>query len=185
MMAKIVTETEMQIRAEAQRYPYQVQRGLSIPETICESMAHAAEELDVAAIAVFTETRNHRASAFEVSSGAADFRAEQRGKNNSPHVAVVGSKSGAMPENVAYGSDGRHCRATADGSRACARGADSRHGRGYANQDRIDKFYAAAHGWGQRTHCRDKHSRSAKQKKKKRNLASTDGFGSPTTPLCE
>ncbi len=58
MMAKIVTETEMQIRAEAQRYPYHVNRGLSIPETICESMAHAAEDLDLAAIAVFTETGN-------------------------------------------------------------------------------------------------------------------------------
>lgn len=58
MMAKIVAETEMQIRAEAQRYPYHVNRGLSIPETICESMAHAAEDLDLAAIAVFTETGN-------------------------------------------------------------------------------------------------------------------------------
>jgi len=58
MMAKIVTETEMQIRGEAQRFPYVVNRGLSIPETICESMAHAAEDLDLAAIAVFTETGN-------------------------------------------------------------------------------------------------------------------------------
>lgn len=56
MMAKIVTETEMQIRLEAHKYPYQGGKGLSIPETICESMAHAAEDLDVAAIAVFTET---------------------------------------------------------------------------------------------------------------------------------
>src|SRR5487761_879070 len=58
MMNKIVCETEMQIRADAQRYPYHVNRGLSIPETICESMAHSAEDLDVAAIAVFTETGN-------------------------------------------------------------------------------------------------------------------------------
>ncbi|HEY1994913.1 MAG TPA: pyruvate kinase alpha/beta domain-containing protein, partial [Edaphobacter sp.] len=29
---------------------------LSISETICESMAHAAEDLDIGAIAVFTET---------------------------------------------------------------------------------------------------------------------------------
>ena len=56
MMAKIVAETEMQIRADAQRYPYHVNRGLSIPETICESMAHSAEDLDLAAIAVFTES---------------------------------------------------------------------------------------------------------------------------------
>ena len=56
MMAKIVAETEMQMRADAQRYPYHINRGLSIPETICESMAHAAEDLDLAAIAVFTES---------------------------------------------------------------------------------------------------------------------------------
>ena len=58
MMAKIVTETEMQIRSDAQRHPYHVIKGLSIPETICESMAHAAEDLDLTAIAVFTESGN-------------------------------------------------------------------------------------------------------------------------------
>ena len=56
MMAKIVIETEMQMRTESQHYRYHVEGGLSIPETICESMAHAAEDLDLAAIAVFTET---------------------------------------------------------------------------------------------------------------------------------
>ncbi|HEU4637092.1 MAG TPA: pyruvate kinase [Edaphobacter sp.] len=57
MMAKIVTETEEQIRIDpppAHRHP----RGmrLSIAETICESMAHASDDLDVAAIAIFTES---------------------------------------------------------------------------------------------------------------------------------
>ena len=56
MMAKIVVETEIQMRAEVQRYRYHVEGALSIPETICESMAHAADDLDLTAIAVFTET---------------------------------------------------------------------------------------------------------------------------------
>lgn len=56
MMAKIVIETEIQMRAEVQRYRNRVEGALSIPETICESMAHAADDLDLAAIAVFTET---------------------------------------------------------------------------------------------------------------------------------
>lgn len=56
MMAKIVVETEIQMRAEVQRYRNRVEGALSIPETICESMAHAADDLDLAAIAVFTET---------------------------------------------------------------------------------------------------------------------------------
>ncbi|HET9087245.1 MAG TPA: pyruvate kinase, partial [Acidobacteriaceae bacterium] len=58
MMAKIVVETEIQMRTEVQRYRYRVEGALSIPETICESMAHAADDLDLAAIAVFTETGN-------------------------------------------------------------------------------------------------------------------------------
>lgn len=56
MMAKIVTETERQLRLEGQRYQFHAEDGLSIPEAICESMAHASDDLDVSAIAVFTET---------------------------------------------------------------------------------------------------------------------------------
>jgi len=58
MMARIVAEAEhatvqgRQIKRRAERQP------LSIPETICDSVAHAAEELDMKAIAVFTETGN-------------------------------------------------------------------------------------------------------------------------------
>ncbi|MEO8736855.1 MAG: pyruvate kinase [Edaphobacter sp.] len=57
MMAKIVTETEHQIRIDSRRalgHPVSVR--LSIAETICECMSHAADDLDVAAIAIFTET---------------------------------------------------------------------------------------------------------------------------------
>lgn len=57
MMAKIVSETEQQIRLD----PPPVQRvrrtsRLSVAETICECMAHSAEDLDVSAIAIFTES---------------------------------------------------------------------------------------------------------------------------------
>lgn len=58
MMSKIVAESELQIRVESHRHPFHVVHGLSIPETICESMAHAAEDLDLTAIAVFTESGN-------------------------------------------------------------------------------------------------------------------------------
>ncbi len=57
MMAKIVTETEHQIRLDprpALGRSHSVR--LSIAETICECMSHAADDLDVAAIAIFTET---------------------------------------------------------------------------------------------------------------------------------
>ncbi|MDE1162703.1 MAG: pyruvate kinase [Acidobacteriaceae bacterium] len=58
MMAKIVCETEEQMRNEPKVAAPQssTRRKLSIPETICESMAHSAEEMDLAAIAIFTES---------------------------------------------------------------------------------------------------------------------------------
>jgi len=57
MMAKIVVETEGQdvpARVTERGQPGHIR--LSVAETICESMAHAAEDLDISAIAVFTET---------------------------------------------------------------------------------------------------------------------------------
>jgi pyruvate kinase len=57
MMAKIVAETENQIRIDP---PVRGRRmrttRLSVAETICECMAHSAEDLELAAIAIFTET---------------------------------------------------------------------------------------------------------------------------------
>ena len=58
MMAKIVTETEEQILLEPRKpIPWQ-RRSLSIPETICECVAHSAQDMDLAAIAIFTESGN-------------------------------------------------------------------------------------------------------------------------------
>ena len=59
MMAKIVIETESQQRELASDLPAGSHGGhsrMTIAEAICESMAHAAMDLDISAIAVFTET---------------------------------------------------------------------------------------------------------------------------------
>ncbi len=57
MMAKIVLETEAQMRELPGLYPVRTQgHATTVPESICESMAHAANDLDIRAIAVFTET---------------------------------------------------------------------------------------------------------------------------------
>jgi pyruvate kinase len=56
MMAKIVLETEAQHSTLKTIDGRSGHVRLSIAETICESMAHAAEDLDISAIAVFTET---------------------------------------------------------------------------------------------------------------------------------
>jgi pyruvate kinase len=56
MMARIVVESESQIRETTSPHDARPSVRLSVAETICESMAHAALDLDVKAIAVFTET---------------------------------------------------------------------------------------------------------------------------------
>ncbi len=57
MMAKIVSETEEQMRIDPQPQRKKPRGArLSVAETICECMAHAAEDLDLSAIAIFTET---------------------------------------------------------------------------------------------------------------------------------
>ena len=57
MMAKIVSETEQQIRNDPSPMPMARRTSkLSVAETICECMAHSAEDMDLAAIAIFTET---------------------------------------------------------------------------------------------------------------------------------
>jgi pyruvate kinase len=61
MMSKIVVETETQINELGQKFEVRSaneKSRLSVPETICECMAHSAQDLDLAAIAIFTESGN-------------------------------------------------------------------------------------------------------------------------------
>jgi pyruvate kinase len=57
-MARIVVEAEKNISEITQLRRRRDHRGLSVAETICESIAHSAEDLPMGAIAVFTETGN-------------------------------------------------------------------------------------------------------------------------------
>ena len=58
IMARIILEAECNIAQFMQSPRRREHRGLSVAETICESIAHAAEDLPMRAIAVFTETGN-------------------------------------------------------------------------------------------------------------------------------
>src|SRR5438477_12026858 len=55
MMAKIISEAERNMTDFIQFRRRRDHRGLSVAETVCESIAHAAEDLPMGAIAVFTE----------------------------------------------------------------------------------------------------------------------------------
>ena len=58
MMARIVVEAESNMGDFMQPRRRRESHGLSVAETICESIAHAAEDLPMGAIAVFTESGN-------------------------------------------------------------------------------------------------------------------------------
>lgn len=58
MMAKIVVEAEANLADFTPPRRRRARRKLFISESICDSIAHAAEDLQMAAIAVFTETGN-------------------------------------------------------------------------------------------------------------------------------
>jgi pyruvate kinase len=57
IMSRIVVEAECNM-ADFVQFRRRREHGLSVAETICESIAHSAEDLPMGAIAVFTETGN-------------------------------------------------------------------------------------------------------------------------------
>jgi pyruvate kinase len=58
IMSRIVVEAERNIADYEYTRRRRDRRSLSVPETICEAIAHAAEDLPMGAIAIFTETGN-------------------------------------------------------------------------------------------------------------------------------
>lgn len=56
MMARIIAEAEQHMRRDPDSEPMKRRTRLSIAETICEATAHAANDLDLRGIAVFTES---------------------------------------------------------------------------------------------------------------------------------
>ncbi len=58
IMSRIVVEAEKNLAEFTQPRRRREHRGLSVAEAICESIAHAADDLPMGAIAIFTETGN-------------------------------------------------------------------------------------------------------------------------------
>jgi pyruvate kinase len=56
MMARIIMEAELHIKLDEHAEPRESGSHLSIAETICEATAHAADDLDLRGIALFTES---------------------------------------------------------------------------------------------------------------------------------
>jgi pyruvate kinase len=99
IMAKIVLEAE-----SAKEEPIQRRRQhhhLSISETICESVAHAAQDLDMKAIAVYTET-------------GTTARLISKYRPKAPIYAFAASSSVSSRLNLMWGVSPSACEMTAD-----------------------------------------------------------------------
>jgi len=92
MMAKIVSETEHQIRLDPPPRRFMPQNtGLSVAETICECMAHSAEDLELAAIVIFTET-------------GATARLLSKYHPEPPILRAVSASEGRQPSKLLWGT---------------------------------------------------------------------------------
>ena len=145
MMARIVVEAESNM-AEFTQPRRRQQRRLSIAEAICESIAHAAEDLHMGAIAVFTETGNTAIADLEVSPAGGNLcLLPHAGGVQSPELVVGGAAGGARP-----GADrGRNAAGGGAGIAAPGPGQDGRRaGSGGGNADgvRVNQLHAPAPG---------------------------------------
>ena len=141
MMAKIVLETEGQDplpRVSERGQPGHVR--LSVAETICESMAHAAEDLDISAIAVFTETGTtaRQLSKYRPKSPIFGLSSVERGDPS--HDPALGRPPHPLQQAGDRGTDGRNRRAPARSGRPRAAAADPGHCRRHPHQVGLDEF---------------------------------------------
>jgi pyruvate kinase len=144
MMARIVVDAERNIkelRAERRQHQH---IHLSIAETICEATAHAADDLDLRGIAVFTESgktarqlsKYHPTSPIFALSPLRDHR-------QSPQSAV-GHHSHSLPQDQHHRGAGRVRREPARTGRLRAAPRGGRHRCRHAHQIRLDQLPAPA-----------------------------------------
>ncbi len=97
MMARIVVEAEADIRKVASPRRREI-RQLTIPEAICESVAHVAEELNMRGIAVFTTIGQHRGLDFQVPAPRRGLCLLARAGGLQPAESLLGSAARARPK---------------------------------------------------------------------------------------
>ncbi len=108
MMARIVTEAERTIKEQGGSYHAHARETyLSIAETICEATAHAAEDLDLRGIAMFTETEPTARQLSKYHPGSAHLRVQPGGTHHQPAQPALGHHSDPLPQGQLHRSDGR------------------------------------------------------------------------------
>ena len=141
MMAKIVLETESQeLLPRAPSGPGPGTCGLSVAETICESMAHAAEDLDISAIAVFTETGTTARQLSKYRPKSPIFGLSSVEAGHPSHDASLGCPPHPVQQAGHRGADGRNRGAPAGTGRLRATAGDPGHRRRHPHQIGLHQF---------------------------------------------
>ncbi len=129
MMSKIIVETEQQMNLLGQRpVPREMKvskdRSLTVAETICECMAHSALDVDLAAIAIFTESGN-------------TARLLSKYRPDAPIYALSPFEAVVHRAMLLWGTVGIHCERFTSTDTLVAMAEDMLEERGYLKPDEI------------------------------------------------
>ena len=111
IMSRIVVEAESNAGDLGQMRRRRENHGLSVAETICEAIAHAAEDLPMGAIAVFTETGNTARMISKYRPKVPIYAFTQCRAGGAAHEPLLGNSPGALPPGLLRRADGSHGRA--------------------------------------------------------------------------
>ena len=141
MMARIVIESEAIMIADPSAYRRRSAHvRLSIAETICESMAHAAEDLDISAIAVFTETGTTARQLSKYRPKPPIYAPLQRAQGHPPHEPALGRTPHRLREDVHHRSHGRGGGRYSHRERLREAAGDIRHRRRHPHAHRLHQL---------------------------------------------
>ena len=124
IMSRIVVEAECNMADFVQFRRRREHRGLSVAETICESIAHAAEDLPIARDRGFHRDWQHCPQRFlKTPSQSTHLRLYPRHARGAAHESLLGRASRDLPSGPLRRADGDHGPA---GIRCSARAAETR-----------------------------------------------------------
>ena len=111
IMARIVVEAECNMGDFVQFRRRREHHSLSVAETICESIAHSAEDLPMGAIAIFTETGNTARMISKYRPKAPIYAFTHCACGRATHESLLGRASRALSAGPLRRADGRVGRA--------------------------------------------------------------------------
>ena len=144
MMGRIVSEAERHIKEDHLNEPRISQTRLSIAETICEATAHAADDLDLRGIALFTESGATARQLSKYHPTAPIFALSPIDLTINRLNLLWGTTPVRCPKVNSTEALGRCCGKSARTAWLCAQSRGDRHRRRNAHQVGLDQLPAPA-----------------------------------------